>query len=1003
MTYAVQFRRGTTAQHATFTGAAGEVTVNTDTNELVVHDGTTVGGHVIGTSNGSGGGASTLTDLNITDGTPGQVLTTDGAGTFTFTTLSSGSSGSTTDLSTIISPAAFAYVNTTSDGSGTNISWANWNASSGSMDFTFTTSQPDTNYAVISDVEGYDDTNIMVTSKTTTGFQISIYDDNGNVRSPGSTATFSVIVYSSVPTLSGTTSSTSTGSANVEIYTDMAALIAKTGMSTGDQAYISSTDKLYLYTGTGWYLIATVQNDAPSAITNVGSAYNLAIDGTPTVITAVSTDPEGFPLTWSYAITSGSLGSTATISQTDNVFTITPSTNSADIGTFTLTISATDGANGAVNANTSISLVFKVANSRYTTLLVTATETSDNSNVTDSSTNNHVITVQGDAMAGTFSPYRSGGYSTYFDGSGDYFTVPDNNAFKFGSENFTIECWVYFNAVSDDIIISKWNAGSTPGTNQWVLNTISAVPTFSWSIDGNFAAGSAIGTTLVANRWHHLAAVRNGSSITLYVDGVGGTPVSVSGSLYGSETEVLGISYRRNNGSTWNPINGYVSNVRLVKGTSVYTSNFTPPEEPLTAITNTSLLTCNLPYISDGSINNHTITSNGNVTTQPFSPYDYSEYNPNVHGGSVYFDGSGDYLQLPSDDGFSFGTGDFTVECWVYYPPIANTNGKMIIDSRPTSTNGSYWNFGTTSIGILTFATGGNTVSDTVARPDQWVHYAVTRSGTSLRLFANGTLVATTTDSSNISSASPTIGKNAFSGQAGDTWWLGYISNLRIVKGTAVYTSNFTPPTAPLSSTGTEIHIKGTDASIIDKSQSDGHLTLFGNTTGSTTQVKFADTKSMYLDGTGYVKVEDLDMRGDLTIECWFYQTAATDTTYRALFSASTYSFTTPLAMYSYNGSIHTYLNHTQILISGTITQNTWHHVALVRSSGTWTQYVDGVSIATSTTNGTYNFAETTDWNIGVGVDYNYPFTGYVQDFRMTNGLARYTANFTPPILPLQG
>ena len=58
MAYAVQFRRGTTAQHASFTGAAGEVTVNTDTNELVVHDGTTVGGHVIGTSNGSGGDAN---------------------------------------------------------------------------------------------------------------------------------------------------------------------------------------------------------------------------------------------------------------------------------------------------------------------------------------------------------------------------------------------------------------------------------------------------------------------------------------------------------------------------------------------------------------------------------------------------------------------------------------------------------------------------------------------------------------------------------------------------------------------------------------------------------------------------------------------------------------------------------------------------------------------------------------------------------------------------------
>ena len=77
--------------------------------------------------------------------------------------------------------------------------------------------------------------------------------------------------------------------------------------------------------------------------------------------------------------------------------------------------------------------------------------------------------------------------------------------------------------------------------------------------------------------------------------------------------------------------------------------------------------------------------------------------------------------------------------------------------------------------------------------------------------------------------------------------------------------------------------------------------------------------------------------------------------------------------------------------------------MALVRSSGTWTQYVDGVSVATSTINGTYNFAETTDWTIGNSSGFDYPFTGYVQDFRMTKGLARYTANFTPPTLPLKG
>ena len=72
---------------------------------------------------------------------------------------------------------------------------------------------------------------------------------------------------------------------------------------------------------------------------------------------------------------------------------------------------------------------------------------------------------------------------------------------------------------------------------------------------------------------------------------------------------------------------------------------------------------------------------------------------------SMLFDGSGDYLQLPSDAGFSFGTGDFTVECWVYYPPIANTNGKMIIDSRPTSSNGSYWHLGSSPAGNIAFTT----------------------------------------------------------------------------------------------------------------------------------------------------------------------------------------------------------------------------------------------------------------------------------------------------------
>ena len=148
------------------------------------------------------------------------------------------------------------------------------------------------------------------------------------------------------------------GDGRAGVYADMAALIAKTGMVAGDTALVTALNKVFMYTGSAWFLIATMANASPSAITGVNSTYGLAIDGTATTITAISTDPEGFPLTWSYAVTTGSLGSTATVSQADNVFTITPSSTPADAGTFSITFSVTDGSTGAVNAVSAFSLSF---------------------------------------------------------------------------------------------------------------------------------------------------------------------------------------------------------------------------------------------------------------------------------------------------------------------------------------------------------------------------------------------------------------------------------------------------------------------------------------------------------------------------------------------------------------------------------------------------------------------------------------------------------------------
>jgi hypothetical protein len=146
------------------------------------------------------------------------------------------------------------------------------------------------------------------------------------------------------------------------VVANMTALVALTGMSSGDKAFVTANNKLFLYNGSGWYLVATVQNSSPSAITGVNSTYALATDGTATTITAVSTDPEGVPLTWSYAVTTGSLtnggGASATVSRADNVFTITPTTNASYAGTFSLTFSATDGVTGAVSAASAFTLTF---------------------------------------------------------------------------------------------------------------------------------------------------------------------------------------------------------------------------------------------------------------------------------------------------------------------------------------------------------------------------------------------------------------------------------------------------------------------------------------------------------------------------------------------------------------------------------------------------------------------------------------------------------------------
>ena len=138
--------------------------------------------------------------------------------------------------------------------------------------------------------------------------------------------------------------------ASVTTVYSAAADLPLTDVDTGSQAYVSETNRLFLWNGTGWYNIALI-NTNPTITTGGAAEYILANDGTATDITLVANDPEGVAITWSHAVSAGSLGSTATVSQVGNVFTVTPSSTEADAGTFSLTFTASDGINTATSTS----------------------------------------------------------------------------------------------------------------------------------------------------------------------------------------------------------------------------------------------------------------------------------------------------------------------------------------------------------------------------------------------------------------------------------------------------------------------------------------------------------------------------------------------------------------------------------------------------------------------------------------------------------------------------
>jgi hypothetical protein len=223
------------------------------------------------------------------------------------------------------------------------------------------------------------------------------------------------------------------------------------------------------------------------------------------------------------------------------------------------------------------------------------------------------------------------------------------------------------------------------------------------------------------------------------------------------------------------------------------------PTAPLTAITNTQLLLnfTNGAIFDNAMMNDLETVGNAQISTS------VKKYGT----GSLAFDGTGDYLlsNPATTELYAFGTGDFTIEFWLYLNSTSSV--QVFYDSRPASAQGLQPTIYINSSGTLFYYTNvANRITGSSLSTNTWYHIAVARSGTSTKMFVNGTQVGSTyTDSTNYVNPAlrPIIGADGFnSGSPGGNATNGYIDDLRITKGYARYTANFTAPTAAFPNTG---------------------------------------------------------------------------------------------------------------------------------------------------------------------------------------------------------
>jgi hypothetical protein len=311
--------------------------------------------------------------------------------------------------------------------------------------------------------------------------------------------------------------------------------------------------------------------------------------------------------------------------------------------------------------------------------------------------------------------------------------------------------------------------------------------------------GVEVAGTIVENVWSHVAAVRNGSTFYLYVNGVEADTAAASDPYYDTNGIRIGRLYTIDLSRDFG---GHIDELQIINGTALYTENFctsnTPYENAILPCTDDGIDPVLLLHM-DGTNGGTTFVDNG-ASAHPISTggaVNTSTTQTKFGSASAEFDDSTSYLTVPDSVDWDFYNGDFTIDFWVYLNSLSSGSQFFIGQYESASINYQFY-FDQTFGFVHAIEDGGPQHAVMIQNnttgwsANTWHHVALTRSGNTWRIFLDGTQVVTTNDSGPIGDMTGPLWIGAF---GNNTNYLdGYMDELRIIKGSAVWTSNFTPP-----------------------------------------------------------------------------------------------------------------------------------------------------------------------------------------------------------------